>query len=319
MTDTSPGNSLATRPGWSVAVPVMSDDEIERTWRIAKALAASRVFKDVTQAEQAFAKILLGRDLGLSAAQSMNAMDFVKGNVMLRSTTLAAFVKRSQYYDYHVDEHTDEKCVITFFRVVPPQMLSNRSTREVEGVSEFTIEQARAAHLVKAGGAWEAHPRNMLFARAMSNGVKWFCPDMLGGIPVYTEGDSFDSDALAIPAEAEVVTGEVVLPAAVEEVLVRAHRLGHHGLADRATAEMTLAEQPEERVMEWVLAATKELDGMDDPDELSTEREARDLLVRISEIRHLADLRREEGDNDTADELEGEADALEAEAARESG
>ena len=29
-------------------------------------------------------------------------------------------------------------------------------------------------------------PRNMLFARSLSNGVKWFCPDIFLGAPVYT-------------------------------------------------------------------------------------------------------------------------------------
>lgn len=32
-------------------------------------------------------------------------------------------------------------------------------------------------------------PRNMLFARALSNGVRWFCPDVFYGNSVYVEGE----------------------------------------------------------------------------------------------------------------------------------
>jgi hypothetical protein len=50
------------------AKPLVQDDDFDiqfkHDWRLAQALAASGVFKDVTQAEHAFGRILLGRDLG---------------------------------------------------------------------------------------------------------------------------------------------------------------------------------------------------------------------------------------------------------------
>ena len=42
------------------------------------------------------------------------------------------------------------------------------------------------ANLVKDKSGWVKYPRNMLFARAMSNGVRWFAPEATGGLPVYT-------------------------------------------------------------------------------------------------------------------------------------
>ena len=40
---------------------------------------------------------------------------------------------------------------------------------------------------VKAGTKnMDKFPRNMLFARAMSNGQKWYCPDAFNGATVYT-------------------------------------------------------------------------------------------------------------------------------------
>jgi len=49
------------------------------------------------------------------------------------------------------------------------------------GRSRFTIEDAKRAGTKNM----DKYPRNMLFARAMSNGVRWFCPDVFGQA-VYT-------------------------------------------------------------------------------------------------------------------------------------
>ncbi len=66
-------------------------------------------------------------------------------------------------------------------------------------MEEFSIEDARRAQLVKtdkAKSGWMAYPKNMLFWRCISNAVKMHAPDLLGGMPVYTEADPFvDSTA----------------------------------------------------------------------------------------------------------------------------
>jgi hypothetical protein len=138
------------------------------------------------------AKILLGADLGLTPTQALMNIDVVEGNARVRSNQLAAWVRQHPNYDYAVTEHDAEHCVIEFFYL-----------GETAGRSEYTITDAKAAGLVKEHpkAAWNAHPKNMLFARAMSNGVKWYAPDLTGGIAVYTEGDDFtDSTAVDIGA-----------------------------------------------------------------------------------------------------------------------
>jgi hypothetical protein len=92
-----------------------------------------------------------------------------------------------------VIEHDAEHCVIEFTykgesRARRPYIDVRRSER---GPGEGALRRRRG---------W-AHPKNMLFARAMSNGVKWYAPDLTGGIAVYTEGDEFvDSTAVDIGA-----------------------------------------------------------------------------------------------------------------------
>jgi hypothetical protein len=164
-------------------MPLMQDDEIRRTWRVAKALAASGMFKDARQGEQAFAKILLGRDLGLSPTQAMTGIHIVEGKPEVAAVTLASFVRRREGHDYKILEHTNELCSIEFL-----------VDGESRGISTFTQADAEAGllNLPTSSGHpsnYVKFPRNMLFARAMSNGVKWFVPECTGGIPVYFEGE----------------------------------------------------------------------------------------------------------------------------------
>src|SRR4051794_1239028 len=96
---------------------VMSDDEITRSWRIAQALAGSGLFKDATSAEQAFAKMLVGLDLGMTPTQALMGVYMVEGKPQISSTVLAGFVRKSPGYDSLVTKLDDHECSIEFVRV----------------------------------------------------------------------------------------------------------------------------------------------------------------------------------------------------------
>jgi hypothetical protein len=175
------------------APTMIASEELDRTWRVAKALALSRSFPDARTAEEALARILLGRDLGLNPTQSLTAISMVRGRPMIAATMLAAFVRRSGY-DYRVRVLSNEQAKIEFFN----------GEGESLGISEFSAQDAERAGLIKQNGAWLAYPRNLLFARAMSNGVKWFTPDATLGIPVYHEGElEPDRSKLTMPGSDE--------------------------------------------------------------------------------------------------------------------
>jgi hypothetical protein len=65
------------------------------------------------------------------------------------------------------------------------------------GLSDFYEARRR-----KAGTQnMDKFGRNMMFARAMSNGVKWFCPDVFDGNAVYVPeelGATVDGDGNVI-------------------------------------------------------------------------------------------------------------------------
>lgn len=162
--------------------------EIDTAVRIAQNLAASGMFKDARQAEQAFAKIMLGRDLGLSPTMAMTSIYVVEGKPELSANLQAQLVKtyagpEGERYDYLVLEHTGEVCVIEFRR------REKGGSWEPLGTERFTIEDAKAAGLVRPNSPWTKYPRNMLWARALSNGVNFHCPEVARGLRVFHEGE----------------------------------------------------------------------------------------------------------------------------------
>jgi len=142
--------------------------------KMAEMFAASGMFTDAKEKGQAFVKIQAGSELGILPFQAMAGIHIIKGKPAIGSGLIAAKVKASGKYDYRVLEQTDKVCKIEFYEKVNGKF-------EAIGISEMTIEQAR-----KQGSQnLDRLPLNMLFARAISNGVRWHCPDVFMG-SVYT-------------------------------------------------------------------------------------------------------------------------------------
>jgi hypothetical protein len=150
-------------------------DELKQT---AELLAMSGYFDAKGTATQAVAqlatKILAGRELGYGPFTSANGIHIIQGRPAISANLMAAAVKASGRYDYRVKTMTAEAVVIEFFQLV-------NGKRELLGESPFTAADAKAAGTQNM----QKFARNMLFARAMSNGVKWFCPDVFNGNAVY--------------------------------------------------------------------------------------------------------------------------------------
>jgi len=167
----------------------------------AAVMVASGFFKDAKTTAQALVKIMAGRELGFTAFQSMKYIHIFEtgGNVQMQIgyPLVAARINASPNYRYEVEEHTDKACRIAFYR------LSQGSERKL-GVSALTIEEAQRAGLTNKS-TWMNWPRTMLFARALTNGAKWYCAEVLGGAEVgeepYFEGSARVLEAEEIPEE----------------------------------------------------------------------------------------------------------------------
>ncbi len=132
----------------------------------------SGMFKDIKSQAQAVVKILAGRELGLAPLESMTNIYMVNGKVALPAKLIGSLIKKSDKYDYTVDKLDNTECSITFY--------STGAERTPIGVSAFTIKDAALAGIVNKD-VWKAYPRNLLFARALTNGSKWYCADVFCG------------------------------------------------------------------------------------------------------------------------------------------
>ena len=187
---------------------------------IGRMMYESGLFADIKSASQAVVKILAGQEVGVPPLASMTGIHVISGKTVIGAGLMASRVKGSGKYDYLVTEHTDKVCSIEF-----------KQGNKVLGISTFTIEDAKKAGTKNL----DKFPRNMLFARAMSNGVKWYTPDIYS-MPVYVP-EEMDATAQEIevikPSMSEAQWGK--LRARVEA--------GEYELIERAQAKFTLSEE----------------------------------------------------------------------------
>jgi hypothetical protein len=165
---------------------------------VASIFVKSGFFSDAKDAAQAVVKIMAGGELGFPPIASMTGIYIVKGKVSLSANLMAAAIKRTGRYDYRVRQLDDTMAEIEFFQ-----------NGQSLGKSSFTMAEAKAAELT-SNPTWKKFPRNMLFARALSNGARWYCPDVFGG-PIYTP------EELGAPVNEE---GEVIDTAPAHDLRV---------------------------------------------------------------------------------------------------
>lgn len=187
---------------------------------IGKAFAESGMFPDIKTAAQAVVKIQAGAEMGIPPFAAMSGIHIIQGKPTVGAGLMAANVKGSGKYDYRVVESTDKICSIDFYQ-----------GKEKIGNSTFTEADAKKAGTKNL----DKFPKNMLFARAISNGVKWYTPDVFSG-PVY------------VPEEMEVpitedVKHEVVLPPISKKAFAEAVgriEAGELDLIEKLSATFTL-------------------------------------------------------------------------------
>lgn len=154
----------------SVAIIKQSQIPISEIMSIGKAFVDSGMFPDIKSAAMAVVKIQAGQEIGIAPFAAMTGIHIIQGRPTIGAGLIASKIKSSGKYNYKIITHSKEICKIEFFE-----------GKESLGESTFTIEDARKAGTKNL----DKFPENMLFARAISNGVKWFCPDVFSG-PVYT-------------------------------------------------------------------------------------------------------------------------------------
>jgi hypothetical protein len=163
---------------------------------LAKHFFDSGFFPDLNSMSQAVVKIVAGEELGLGPMTSMQGFHIIKGKPAMSANLLGVKAKQSGRYNFRPVEVDDKHAKIAWFE-----------NGKAVGHTEFTIEQAKKAKLIAKDSGWEKYPEDLLFARALSRGVRRFCPEVTAGVPAYTPeelGAEVDQQGEPVHVEATV-------------------------------------------------------------------------------------------------------------------
>jgi hypothetical protein len=164
--------------------------------RFAGAVAKSGFVPGVSSTSQALVKIQAGSEFGIKPMQALAAFHVVEGKISMAPQAQLGILRRSGR-DFRVVERSEKAAEIAFVE----------KDGSVRGKLRFTIEEAKKAGLVKPRGAWETYPANMLWWRAVANGIRLYYPELtLGAFYTPDElGAQVDQDGEVIDAEVVVV------------------------------------------------------------------------------------------------------------------
>lgn len=147
---------------------------------LGKSFAESQMFGCKTQA-QGVVLALHCMMTNKSPLEIMQRYHLVEGKLSMRADAmLASFQQAGGEFDWN---QTGENGVA--------ELKLTRGEKTV--VSRYTMDDAKKANLIKAGGGWDKSPANMLRARAASNGVRMIYPECVLG--TYTPEEIEDMPA----------------------------------------------------------------------------------------------------------------------------
>ena len=127
--------------------------------------------KAIKTAEQAIAIAIKGVEVGIPMMQSFSQINVIEGKPTISAEGMNFLIRKNcPQAILDIIERTNEACKIRASR-------PNHTPHEFT----FTIEDAKKAQLM-ANPSWQKYPKNMLFARCMSDVARTMFPDCIGGI-----------------------------------------------------------------------------------------------------------------------------------------
>jgi len=179
-------------------------NELKYTTEVSKYMAGCGFFGD-TSLSQSAVKIMLGRDLGVSATVAMMSIHIGKsGRPSLSGALIAALLKRAGY-SWKFITHTAIECTAAFYYGDKP-MLDEAGKRTTV---TWTYDDAKKALLTgpvgdsKAPSMYDKYGADMLYNRMIVRFQRRFAPEVTAGMVVYTPDELEEIDAKDLDAEIE--------------------------------------------------------------------------------------------------------------------
>ena len=131
---------------------------------------------------QAFVKISLGESMGFNPAESMTGIDIIQGRVAISANMRASRMQRAGY-DWDIVQLDDKGCSLKLkyrgeYILCEEVDGKTGEIRKVPVVITFGETEAARAGLIGKEN-YKKNPRNMFFARAITNAQRWYAPGIL--------------------------------------------------------------------------------------------------------------------------------------------
>ena len=152
------------------------ENEFEQIALLTQKLLKTKHYSSIGP-EGVFAIVQKAIVMGISPLEALNGgMYYVHGKVELRAHLLNHLIRSKGHSFFRDPASNDEICILHGRRGDDGQMWTE----------SFSIEDAKKAGLANKE-VWKSYPRNMLFARALSNLARMLFPEIICGC--YVEGE----------------------------------------------------------------------------------------------------------------------------------
>lgn len=239
-------------------------DDIDSDIRLANALAQSGFYKDIRDAAAGVVKLRIARELGLGL-RGISDVHIVEGKPTLSYQAILGMV-RAYTGPLGTDRYSfkylrrDEECVEIEWTI----------NGEVIGTSKCDTEDAKRMGL-SGRGTWQKYPRQMRTARAVTEGVNAFMPEVIGG-SIYTPeelgddsgfngGEGGDSPSTVASSVAALPTSTLTLKPA-DEVGEKVEAMVDEAIATLDAVEETVDGEVIDPQDDWINAAKAFFDSL---------------------------------------------------------
>lgn len=180
VVETIPDRTVVRTPPETLSPRMVEYDAL---FRLAQRTAGTEMIPKTLRGrpEAVFAAMAWGDEVGLPPLTALRYVTVIEGKAGLTAEGMRALVYRAGHsIDY---PERDEKHAVAV----------GRRRHETESTSvTWTIEQAKAAGLIREGSAWVRYPADMLIARATSTLCRMKFADVIGGLAVDLDEPDYD-------------------------------------------------------------------------------------------------------------------------------
>ena len=215
----------------------MADTQIVTLYPTAEETASIHKWADMASGAQQIAAVkgmskadialvaLRGFGLGLDFGHALDSIYVVNGRTSM-SAELMRDRARSAGYRIDVVSEDAEGCTVAIYHHEEPDYRHEET---------FLMEDAKRADLIKDRGNWKKWPKQMLRARATTNAIRWFAPQVLAGCLERSEAEDIPEAFV----EARVLSADEVGDAEQRgQELVDKHTTIDMDTVDEINAEM---------------------------------------------------------------------------------